>query len=87
MRAGIHTGAVAAGIVGVKKFHYDLWGDAVNTASRMESSGEVGCVNISEATYSLIKDEPMFQFRSRGKIQVKGKGEMGMYFVSLRHSQ
>ena len=87
MRAGIHTGAVAAGIVGVKKFQYDLWGDAVNTASRMESSGEVGCVNISEATYALIKYEPMFQFRSRGKVQVKGKGEMGMYFVSLSHPQ
>jgi class 3 adenylate cyclase len=87
MRTGIHTGAVAAGIVGVKKFHYDLWGDAVNTASRMESSGEVGFVNISDETYSLIKDEPMFQFRNRGKVQAKGKGEMGMYFVSLSHPQ
>ncbi len=56
MRVGIHTGPVVAGIVGVKKFQYDIWGDTVNTASRMESSGEVGEVNISEATYALVKD-------------------------------
>lgn len=56
MRVGIHTGPVVAGIVGVKKFQYDIWGDTVNTASRMESSGEVGQVNISEATYELVKD-------------------------------
>ena len=83
MRAGIHTGDVVAGIAGVKKFHYDIWGDAVNTASRMESSGDVGSVNISETTYELIKDEPMFKFQSRGKIHAKGKGKIGMYFVSL----
>ena len=87
MRAGIHTGVVVAGIAGVKKFHYDIWGDAVNTANRMESSGEVGRVNISEATYELIRNEAMFQFQSRGKVQAKGKGEMGMYFVSLNHLQ
>ncbi len=57
MRVGIHTGPVVAGIVGVKKFQYDIWGDTVNTANRMESSGEVGQVNISEATYALVKDE------------------------------
>jgi len=56
MRVGIHTGPVVAGIVGVKKFQYDIWGDTVNTASRMESSGEVGRVNISGATYALVKD-------------------------------
>lgn len=82
MRVGIHTGAVVAGIVGVKKFAYDIWGDTVNTASRMESSGAVGKVNLSETTYELLKDDPDFAFESRGKVAAKGKGEMEMYFVS-----
>lgn len=82
MRVGIHTGPVVAGIVGVKKFAYDIWGDTVNTASRMESSGAVGQVNISQSTYELLKDDPDFQFENRGKIKAKGKGEMEMYFVS-----
>ncbi len=81
MRVGIHSGPVVAGIVGVKKFQYDIWGDTVNTASRMESSGEVGRVNISEATYALVKNEASFTFIPRGKVQAKGKGEMEMYFV------
>ncbi len=87
MRVGVHTGPVIAGIVGVKKFAYDIWGDTVNTASRMESSGEVGKVNISEATYDLVKDvstpngTSAFKFTSRGKVQAKGKGEMEMYFA------
>jgi class 3 adenylate cyclase len=81
VRVGIHTGPVVAGIVGVKKFQYDIWGDTVNTASRMESSGEPGKVNISEATYELVKNEPGFSFTSRGRVQAKGKGEMEMYFV------
>ncbi|MBK8228034.1 MAG: hypothetical protein IPK70_12790 [Flavobacteriales bacterium] len=72
---------MVAGIVGVKKFAYDIWGDTVNTASRMESSGEVGQVNISEATYLLVKNETSFNFTQRGKVQAKGKGEMEMYFV------
>ncbi|MBP7515895.1 MAG: tetratricopeptide repeat protein [Flavobacteriales bacterium] len=81
MRVGIHTGPVVAGIVGVKKFQYDVWGDTVNTASRLESSGEVGQVNVSEATYALLKDDPSFNFTSRGKIVAKGKGELEMFFV------
>ena len=80
MRVGIHTGPVVAGIVGVKKFQYDIWGDTVNTASRMETSGVVGKVNISEATYKLVKDA--FRCEYRGKIEVKGKGKPGMYFVT-----
>jgi adenylate cyclase len=81
MRVGIHTGPVVAGIVGVKKFQYDVWGDTVNTASRMESSGEVGKVNISQGTYELLKDDPDFTFESRGRINAKGKGAVEMYFV------
>ncbi|MBK9176637.1 MAG: tetratricopeptide repeat protein [Flavobacteriales bacterium] len=81
MRLGLHTGPVIAGIVGVKKFAYDIWGDTVNTASRMESSGATGRVNISRSTYELIKDEPGLIFTARGLIDAKGKGEMEMWFV------
>ena len=83
MRVGIHTGPVVAGIVGLKKFQYDIWGDTVNTASRMESNGRVGKVNISNDTYELIKNDPEFSFESRGKVSVKGKGEMEMWFVEI----
>jgi class 3 adenylate cyclase/tetratricopeptide (TPR) repeat protein len=79
LRVGIHTGPVVAGIVGIKKFAYDIWGDTVNTASRMESSGETGKVNISGATYELVREE--FDFEYRGRIAAKNKGEIEMYFV------
>jgi class 3 adenylate cyclase len=81
MRVGIHTGPVVAGIVGVKKFAYDIWGNTVNTASRMESSGGVGKVNISQAIYELLRSDSAFTFEIRGKIEAKGKGKMEMYFV------
>jgi adenylate cyclase len=64
-----------------KKFQYDIWGDSVKTASRKESAGEVGKVNISQTTYELLKDDSDFFFESRGKIQAKEKGEIEMYFV------
>lgn len=79
MRLGIHTGPVVAGIVGVKKFAYDIWGDTVNLASRMEYSGEVGKVNISEYTYHQVKDS--FICTPRGKVEAKHKGLIEMYFV------
>lgn len=82
MRVGIHVGPIVAGIVGVKKFQYDIWGDTVNTASRMESNGEAGKVNISQDTYSVVQNEPDLVFEYRGKIDAKGKGALAMYFVS-----
>jgi class 3 adenylate cyclase len=78
-RLGIHSGKVVAGVIGKKKFAYDIWGDTVNLASRLETSGEVGKVNISGATYELVKDQ--FDCEYRGKVNAKGKGEIDMYFV------
>jgi adenylate cyclase len=82
IRIGINTGPVVAGVVGKKKFAYDIWGDAVNLASRMETSGEEGRVNISEQTYQYVKDH--FFFTHRGKINAKNKGNVDMYFVDGR---
>ena len=79
IRIGIHTGTVVAGVVGHKKLSYDIWGDTVNTASRMESSGEAGKINISGTTYEFVKD--FFVCEYRGKMPVKYKGELEMYFV------
>lgn len=80
LRLGIHTGSVMAGVVGIRKFAYDIWGDAVNTASRCESSGEPGRINISGDTYNLIKD--FFECEYRGKVKAKNKGDIDMYFVN-----
>lgn len=79
MRMGVHTGPVVAGIVGTKKFQYDIWGDTVNVASRMESSGETGMVNISSTTFASVQHD--FRCRHRGKVTAKSKGEIDMYFV------
>ncbi|MEQ8926333.1 MAG: adenylate/guanylate cyclase domain-containing protein, partial [Fulvivirga sp.] len=79
MRVGVHSGTAVAGVVGKKKFGYDLFGDTINTASRIETAGEVGKINISSSTYELIKND--FTCLSRGKIFAKGKGELEMYFV------
>jgi len=84
IRIGMHSGPVVAGIVGVKKFAYDIWGDTVNTAARMEQNSEPGKINISETTYELIRDD--FECLYRGEIEAKNKGALKMYFVtSLRN--
>jgi adenylate cyclase len=82
IRIGINSGPVVAGVVGSKKWVYDIWGDAVNTAARMETSSELGKINISENTYELVKNE--FDCHYRGEIQVKNKGKMKMYFVKRK---
>ncbi len=79
VRIGVHTGPVIAGIVGIKKWQYDIWGDTVNIASRMESKSEPGRINISETTYSIINHQ--FQCEFRGEIEVKNRGSLKMYFV------
>ncbi len=81
VRVGVHSGSVVAGIVGSKKFAYDVWGDTVNTAARMEQNSSPGKVNISGATYELVKDK--FRCTYRGEIEAKGKGQMKMYFVDM----
>ncbi len=79
IRIGINTGSVVAGVIGVKKFIYDLWGDAVNIASRMESSGEAGKIQVTEMTYQRLKHQ--YRFEPRGMISVKGRGEMMTYWL------
>jgi adenylate cyclase len=83
-RIGINSGTIVAGVIGQKKFAYDLWGDAVNTASRMESHGAEGMIQITRATYDLIQDE--FDCKPKGIVNVKGKGEMEVWYVSSAHA-
>ena len=80
IRVGLHTGPLVAGVIGRSKFAYDVWGDTVNTASRMESSGVARRVNVSQATYAATRD--FFAFEPRGRIEAKGKGAVEMYFVT-----
>ena len=82
LRIGIHTGPVVAGVVGIKKFQYDIWGDTVNMAARMEQSGVPGKINISQYTYDKVKDQ--FICTHRGKIEAKNKGDVDMYFVEMK---
>jgi class 3 adenylate cyclase len=80
IRIGIHTGPVVAGIVGLKKWQYDIWGDTVNIASRMESMSNPGRINLSETTYLEVKDEFVCEYR--GEIEAKNRGLLKMYFLS-----
>jgi class 3 adenylate cyclase len=80
MRIGIHCGPLIAGVVGSRKFAYDVWGDTVNIAARMEQSGEPDGINVSESVYELVKNE--FDFVYRGEIEAKNKGRLKMYFVT-----
>ena len=80
MRIGINTGSLVAGVIGTRKFIYDLWGDSVNVASRMEQFGTPGEIHVSEAVYLVLKEDYIFE--DRGEINVKGKGLMRTYFCS-----
>lgn len=82
LRIGINTGVVVAGVIGKRKFIYDLWGDAVNIASRMKSSGEPGMIQVTEATFAKIRDE--FLLEPRGVVDIKGRGKIKTYLLTGR---
>ena len=85
VRIGIDTGPVVAGVIGTSRFSYDLWGDTVNTASRMESQGVPGCIQVTDRTYRCLRDR--YRFERRGPVQVKGKGELVTWFLVARDGQ
>ncbi|MEJ1363466.1 MAG: adenylate/guanylate cyclase domain-containing protein, partial [Candidatus Sedimenticola sp. (ex Thyasira tokunagai)] len=82
LRIGIHSGPVVAGVIGSWKFSYDLWGDTVNTASRMESQGVVGQIQVTDTVYQQLQEK--FLFENRGEIQIKGKGMLNVYLLKSR---
>jgi adenylate cyclase len=84
VRAGIHTGPAVAGVIGTRKLFYDVWGDTVNTASRMESHGSAGKIQVTEDAKRALGD--IFQFESRGSVEIRGKGTMELYYLSGRTS-
>ena len=85
LRIGIDTGPVVAGVIGRRKFSYDLWGDTVNTASRMESTGTAGCIQVTERAYQRLRG--CYRFERRGPVQVKGKGVLDTWFLVARNGQ
>ena len=85
MRTGIHSGTVVAGIVGTSKFSYDLWGDVVNVASRLESTGKPGIIQVSEAVRFRLEDD--YTFESRGDVEIKGKGTMQTWYLTGKLEQ
>jgi len=80
-KIGIHMGPIVAGVIGRKKFAYDIWGDVVNTASRMQSTAEPGTIQISDKVWGVVKDDNRFVFQERGELDIKGKGKMRTHFL------